>query len=41
MSAVVGLLVWVLVVMVGLWFGRRLRVFRDAMDAEHGAGWPL
>lgn len=39
MSAFVGLMVWVAVMMLLLWVGRRLRVFRDGMDARHGSGW--
>lgn len=41
MSVVGWLLVWVGVMMLLLWVGRRVRVFRDRMDAERGAGWPL
>lgn len=39
MSAFVGLMGWVAVMMLILWVGRRLRVFRDGMDARHGSGW--
>ena len=39
MSAFVGLAVWAVILMLGLWVGRRLRVFRDGMDARHGSGW--
>lgn len=39
MSVVVWLSVWVVLVMAVLWVGRRVRSFRDYMDAEHGSGW--
>lgn len=39
MSAFVGLAVWAVLLMAGFWLGRRLRVFRDGMDARHGSGW--
>lgn len=39
MSAFVGLMVWVAVMMLLLWVGRRVRSFRDYMDVEHGSGW--
>lgn len=39
MTVVEWLMVWVVGLMLLLWVGRRLRVFRDGMDARHGSGW--